>query len=114
MVHPDGKKMVTGLWDREELYSGPMTQYAPEVVFSMRDFSIVPRPLLGATDLYRPTDTQPNGFHRMDGIVVLWGDGVAAGAIEGAKMIDIAPTIIERMGLPRPPMVEGKSLLGGR
>ncbi|MFH1434268.1 MAG: alkaline phosphatase family protein [Pseudomonadota bacterium] len=111
VVHPDGGKMVTGLWDREELYNGPMTQYAPDVVFSMRDFSIVPRPLLGATDLYRPAGAQPNGFHRMDGLVVLWGDGVAAGAIEGARMIDIAPTIIDRMGMPRPPMVEGKSLL---
>jgi len=109
--HPDGEPMITGLWDREELYSGPMVQYAPEIIFSMRDFSVIPRPLLGATDLYRPTDDQPNGFHRMEGVVMLWGEGVEPGKIENARMIDIAPTIIDRMQIPMPPMIEGKSLL---
>jgi predicted AlkP superfamily phosphohydrolase/phosphomutase len=112
--HPDGKPMVSGLWDREELYSGPMVRFAPDVVFAMRDFSIVPRPLLGATDLYRPASDQPNGFHRMDGIVLLWGEGISSAMIENAKMIDIAPTIIDKMNLPMPPVVEGKSLLQGK
>jgi predicted AlkP superfamily phosphohydrolase/phosphomutase len=111
LKHPDGGKMVTAIWDREEIYQGPMVQYAAEVVFSVRDYSIVARPLLGATDLYRPTPAQPNGFHRKDGIVMLWGEGIPARKLASAFMVDITPTIIDRMGLPMPPVVEGKSLL---
>lgn len=119
LKHPDGNKLVTAIWDREALYSGPMVQHAPDIVFSVRDFSVVPQPYLGATDLFRSAADQPNGFHRLDGVFMLWGEHVEALKIEGAKMVDIAPTIIDRMNLPMPPMVEGRSLLkpditGGR
>jgi len=108
--HPDGGPLLSGLWDREELYRGPMTAHAPDVVFAMRDFAVIPRPLLGAAGLYRDMRGWPNGFHRMEGVVVLWGDGIAPRRIEEARMVDIAPTVVARMGLPLPPAMEGRPL----
>jgi len=109
---PSGESLVTGIWDREEIYQGPMVGFAPDVVFSVKNYAIVPRPLLGATELLRGAENTPNGFHRMDGIVIIWGEGVKSSKIEGAKMVDIAPTIMQLMNLPVPPSMEGKSLIG--
>ncbi len=49
----------------------------------------------------------------MDGIVILAGPGIPAGThIEGANIIDIAPTVLALMGLPVPGEMDGKALLG--
>ena len=104
--------MVDRVWRREEIYRGPMTDYAPDLVFCCRDYGVIPRPLLGATDLYRSMESTPNGFHRTDGIFAAVGEGIAAGSrIEGASIVDVAPTVIERFGLPVPPAMEGRALL---
>jgi len=49
----------------------------------------------------------------MDGIVILRGAGIPAGAgIEGANIMDIAPTTLALMSLPIPPEMDGKVLFG--
>ena len=50
-------------------------------------------------------------WHRPEGIVALWGDGVRRGArIEGASILDIAPTILALAGLPRAADMPGRPL----
>jgi predicted AlkP superfamily phosphohydrolase/phosphomutase len=99
----DGKPLVDRVWDREELYEGPLVWTAPDLVFVARGYSVVPRPLLGATELVMDVGAAPNGFHRPDGIFAAVGEGIAAGPLPRASIVQIAPTVVDRLGLPRPP-----------
>ncbi len=50
-------------------------------------------------------------WHRIDGIVGFYGAGVRKGAkIEGASILDIAPTLLALQGLPRASDMPGKSI----
>jgi tetratricopeptide (TPR) repeat protein len=52
-------------------------------------------------------------WHRVDGIVGFFGAGVRPGhAIEGASILDVAPTVLALMGLPRAADMPGKPLAG--
>ncbi len=113
---PDGAPVVDAVWDREELYDGPMVHTAADVVFSARGYSVVPRPLLGATELLMDVSDSPNGFHRPDGVIAAVGEGIRPGPIGRASIAQIAPTVLERMGLPGPPAWTAPAIdaLGGR
>ena len=50
-------------------------------------------------------------WHRIDGIVAFYGAGVKKGvAIEGASILDVAPTVVALAGLPRAADMPGKVL----
>ncbi len=51
-------------------------------------------------------------WHRLYGIICLYGNGIRPGyRIEGASVIDIAPTILALQGFPRAQDMPGKSLV---
>jgi predicted AlkP superfamily phosphohydrolase/phosphomutase len=53
----------------------------------------------------RPTTS---GHHRMEGILAMWGRGVKAGArIEGARLVDVLPTLLLLLDLPAAGSLEG-------
>jgi tetratricopeptide (TPR) repeat protein len=50
-------------------------------------------------------------WHRIDGVVAFYGAGVTRGAtIEGASILDVAPTVLALMGLPRAQDMPGKPI----
>ena len=58
----------------------------------------------------RPTTS---GHHRLEGIVALWGRGVRRGArIEGARLVDILPTLFLLLDIPLARTLEGRPLNG--
>ena len=60
-----------------------------------------------------PGRPNTSGHHRPEGIVALWGRGVRPGArIEGARLVDILPTLLELLDLPAADGLEGQSLAG--
>jgi predicted AlkP superfamily phosphohydrolase/phosphomutase len=103
LKHDDGGALVDQAWNREELYEGPLVWTAPDVVFVCRGYSIVPRPLLGATELVMDLGRAPNGFHRPDGIFAAIGEGIAARELPRSSIVQIAPTVLDRLALPAPP-----------
>lgn len=51
-------------------------------------------------------------WHRMEGVIVLAGNGVKRGhRISGATLLDIAPTILALQGLPKPADMPGRVLV---
>jgi predicted AlkP superfamily phosphohydrolase/phosphomutase len=53
------------------------------------------------SDLLAPSHQVNSGNHRTEGIVILHGDGVRGGAkLNGAGILDIAPTVLTLLGLP--------------
>ena len=58
----------------------------------------------------RPEFFYGSGTHRMDGILIAAGDGVPKGvAGSPLSLLDVAPTILEGMGVPPPPELSGRS-----
>jgi predicted AlkP superfamily phosphohydrolase/phosphomutase len=109
-----GDAVIRTAYKREELYHGARLPNAPDIIlhtdrakyvsFGHADF--------GSNQLIEPSIGQ-TGHHTMDGIVILRGAGISAGSrIEGANIIDIAPTTLALMGLPVPAEMDGKVLFG--
>jgi predicted AlkP superfamily phosphohydrolase/phosphomutase len=58
-------------------------------------------------------DTGPDDAnHAQDGLFVLVAPGVRQGPLEGASLLDVAPTVLELLGLAVPTAMRGRSLLG--
>ena len=59
---------------------------------------------------HRPGYFYGSGAHRMDGILIGAGNGSSHGARVGPfSLLDVAPTVLEGMGLPRSPAMTGHS-----
>jgi hypothetical protein len=64
----------------------------------------------GSNKLVEPI-TGLSGHHRLDGIVVLAGAGVRAGAqLEKADILDLTPTILHTLGIAVPEELDGRVL----
>ncbi len=109
-----GDAVIRAAYKREELYHGARLNNAPDIIlhtdrskyvsFGHADF--------GSNQLVEPSIGQ-TGHHTMDGIVILRGAGIPAGTqVQGANIIDIAPTTLALMSLPIPPEMDGKVLFG--
>jgi len=109
-----GDAVIRAAYRREELYHGAQLARAPDIIlhtdrakyvsFGHADF--------GSNKLIEPSVGQ-TGHHTMEGIVILRGPGIPAGQrIEGAHIIDVAPTVLSLMNLPIPDQMDGKPLLG--
>jgi predicted AlkP superfamily phosphohydrolase/phosphomutase len=112
LVDPrDGKPIIDQVWYREEVYQGPYTHLAPDLLFVGRDYGYLGRELLGTRNAMESSKNWANGFHRMNGIVMAYGPYARSGAqIEGATMVDVAPTLLHVMGIPVPDHMDGKVL----
>jgi hypothetical protein len=51
-----------------------------------------------------------SGCHRLHGVFIAHGQGIAHGEISGARIIDLAPTILHLMNVPVPDDMDGRVL----
>jgi len=110
-----GERIVDRILTQEEAYWGEFAGEAPDLFIIMRNFSYLAYPLL-TSDNRIVTDYKVesrSGTHRMNGMFVGWGPSFPPRArLEGAKLLDMAPTILDVLGLPIPDYMDGKSLAG--
>ncbi len=68
----------------------------------------------GNADQMRDTDGSPFTAHTTNPVWLILVDDARKGAKlrEGGRLADIAPTMLEMLGLPKPPEMSGESLLG--
>ncbi|HTW76620.1 MAG TPA: alkaline phosphatase family protein [Thermoplasmata archaeon] len=102
------------VFDPAEIYRGRNFVRAPSLLIrvdGMRteprmDFSY-PRPLIRD----RPQFFYGCGNHRMNGILIGAGDGVRPGATDDGplSLLDVAPTVLEGMGVSPSPAMNGRS-----
>jgi predicted AlkP superfamily phosphohydrolase/phosphomutase len=107
-----GQPLIGPIWRREDLYSGPHSQESPDIQFLPVDMANKP---LGTLDLTSNKFITPvygnSGDHRMHGMMMGRGAELRQGlAVEGARIIDYAPTILHSLGSPVPADMDGRAL----
>ncbi len=107
-----GHHVIEEIYRKEELYSGPHTLTAPDIVFLPKGLEIV---AFGEYEFasHRTLDYSRglSSSHRMDGILMVKGAGLKSNStIINGNIMDIAPTILYLMGLPVDPDMDGMVL----
>jgi predicted AlkP superfamily phosphohydrolase/phosphomutase len=109
-----GEPIVLEAYRREELYHGERLETAPDIILVTQDY------YKGGTSIDELVGKVPldilsklSGLHRMDGIILLQGPHIRQDVcVEGAGIIDVAPTILYTLGMPIPSDMDGRPLLG--
>ena len=104
--------MIGPIWRREDLYNGPHSEESPDIQFLPVDMANKP---LGTLDLTSNRFITPvygnSGDHRMHGVMMGRGAELRAGlTVEGARIVDYAPTILHSLGSPVPADMDGRAL----
>lgn len=98
---------------REEAYRGARMEWAPDVVTRSAGFRVICGKNLDEGRLLRESEHEA-GAHSDTGILVLHGPGVRRGArLEGARIVDVAPTVLWGLGLEVPAGLDGRVLESG-
>lgn len=122
LVDPEsGEPIVDEVYRREDLFHGPCLDQAPDLLFTLRDQSTVlqlSRPAVKERYLER-IDFSVNGCHiqggshRLNGILFVKGPSIREGTeVMGARIEDLAPTILYLVGMPIPEDMDGRVLKG--
>jgi predicted AlkP superfamily phosphohydrolase/phosphomutase len=113
-----GAPVFEKAYRREAVYAGPHAELAPDIILepflssddARRNFSLGRRMRIQEQGQLFVSDG-PSGEHAPDGILLGIGSNLKRGfALEGAEIIDIAPTVLYSLGLPIPIEMDGKLL----
>jgi predicted AlkP superfamily phosphohydrolase/phosphomutase len=125
--HPEtGEKIVERAYRREEVYSGPCLGEAPDIVVhwsTHKDYTYAFKVSSKSKNLAWLEELDANqsenfafftgksGSHRDNGIFLAEGPGVKNGYnVDGANIVDVAPTILHLLGVPVPEDMDGRVL----
>lgn len=120
---PDtGQSLVKRAFKREEIHHGKYAYKAPDIIFlrNEENYSYVFRSSASypGNEFYRTVspkemegDIRPNASHRLNGIFIAAGKEIKKNLhINGAKIIDLAPTILHLLSIPIPDDMDGRVL----
>jgi predicted AlkP superfamily phosphohydrolase/phosphomutase len=113
LIEPESHQPLIGpIWRREDLYTGPHIEEAPDIQFLPSNMANKP---LGTLDLTSNKFITPvygnSGDHRMHGVMLGRGPEIRRGVrVEGARIIDYAPTILHSFGVEVPRDMDGRVL----
>lgn len=101
-----GKGIIQEIYRKEEIYSGPYLENAPDIVFWTKGY--VPGLWNLKVKLFGKPETQFSK-HDLHGMFCIHGPGIKKGT-QKANITDLAPTILQIMGLPIPQDMDGRVL----
>jgi predicted AlkP superfamily phosphohydrolase/phosphomutase len=124
LIDPDtGESVVENIYRGEEVYHGDCMDNAPDLLVTWKNHQYTSwpgyrdrnralfEPSLCHSDYSDWSQLQKGGNHRPNGILFMKGSNIRNGFnITGAKIIDLAPTILYLMGTTVPADMDGRVL----
>lgn len=112
-----GKCMVERICRKEELYTGPYIDDAPDLIIQWRDYAYFTKKGIDqgvdvfSENLMIDASEYPHtGTHRLEGIYVAKGPNINKAQKTSARIIDLAPTILQLLGVTCPENLDGRVL----
>jgi predicted AlkP superfamily phosphohydrolase/phosphomutase len=117
-----GEPIVPRVYRRNELFHGPFANEAPDLIldwWSENSFSIKTsfpedgdQPALKIRERAPMKEPEWGGTHRLNGIIIMKGGPFKKGVrIDGALLMDMAPTLLYLMGQRIPESMDGRMLV---
>lgn len=116
----DGQPIIEQIWRGEEVYPRAPNGDAPDLVAATRECAYISRDIVTAGTRAFLTEEaraavgwrhEQGGIHRMNGVFIAYGPGIRRDAhIEGARLADIAPTLLHLLETPVPRAMDGRVL----
>jgi predicted AlkP superfamily phosphohydrolase/phosphomutase len=104
-----GERLVTDVTTRDEAFSGPHMELAPDLTLTLRDHGFVSVRRSNTVHAERP---HVIGTHHPDGVFVAHGRSIRRGRITAPlRLIDVAPTVLHSLGLQIPSDLEGRTAM---
>jgi predicted AlkP superfamily phosphohydrolase/phosphomutase len=105
-----GVKLAQQVYKAEELYSGPYLSLAPDIVVAPTEGYMLGN--VGAVeDIWVYPESDWTRCHRLQGIFTILGPDIKQGfQVRGARIYDLAPTILHLFGTPIPQDMDGRVL----
>jgi predicted AlkP superfamily phosphohydrolase/phosphomutase len=105
-----GKRVVDGVFSSSEIYSGPYTSDAPDLVLLLtryhQDYTLVSNSIFGLPP------NKYSGNHRISGVLFASGPGIKKGVKVGPhSLLDITPTILQVLDVPSPSDLDGSPMI---
>jgi predicted AlkP superfamily phosphohydrolase/phosphomutase len=98
-----GRPIIAEIYRGQEIYYGGAIASAPDMIIEYTNFY---QPEAGS----RQSNPNLEGGHTPEGIFLAYGPAIEAGVIQGAKLTDLAPTILYLFGEGVPPDMDGEVL----
>jgi predicted AlkP superfamily phosphohydrolase/phosphomutase len=105
-----GRKIEVEIFYKEGLYNGPYTEQGPDLNLIFDDLSCITHITLDAVraDLITESADYETGFHRRNGMWLLWGKHIRPGIDDlSADIVDVAPLVYYLLDEPLPDDLDG-------
>jgi len=113
-----GRRVVEGVWPREEIYRGAMARKGPDLTALAADgYFLVKGDPEGEGPAIGPVGMNLSGWHRMNGLYAIRGDHVVPGRrdAQGTRpynLMDVTPTLLYLLDQRVPAGLDGKVMTG--
>ncbi|MCB0076196.1 MAG: alkaline phosphatase family protein [Anaerolineales bacterium] len=110
---PDsGEAVVEAVYRREALFSGDQLALAPDILFmpTRLEYFGFGEYEFGSHKIIEPMARGISGTHRMNGIFLAHGPAIQKGHVDGASLLDLAPTILHLLGQTPSAAMDGRLL----
>lgn len=105
----NGRSLLSHFYKRSEVYSGPYTERAPDIIFGLDGGAYLAEIHLGGREIFRDISWKTGtGNHRMEGFFLAHGPGIQPVPGFETDLRHIMPTILYCLGVPIPTDIDGK------